>query len=507
MWRKIVNCDVKRTIIVCNIQNTTVLAIKDTHHQDNNDHISCYSLCTKNRRVAGRVKNFLNLRSGFNSNKLHFELAHYKQDNSYENHFFRHDDASPNKSINQPMYEMRTLLDFQVLFMATKQKLWAKLRATATSSMSGVVSLPGYPLSPVSRGINASYTISRPDGHSIMLSLSRSMFDLSGDIFKPTQLYRDGSVLHWRLRGRHSNLIYMFNTSIEVSFIAAYYSVGFQLQFSFHAYSVLPHRLRGNVFNCTVPHYASFKQHLQCNLEHECHAGEDEGGHCPFSNEACHGHVKVADKKCFALYTFRKPISWLDNQALCQEKGGQMAVFVLEEEASALIELFRIRQRVVPLQVGLMSGALAPNIYRRTLMWIDNTVAYTTPDITGWMRKFKGGFHAHYAIHGLYLEEVYLSSTRTGHYICEHTQHKKSSVNSKPTSTMKDAIRFSYTHSTSNEELLKEGLPPLVVCPAGHRTHDFLKCDREADCRETQYGYLQCPLSSGPRTQYTRKPG
>ncbi|KAK7466516.1 hypothetical protein BaRGS_00037391 [Batillaria attramentaria] len=57
---------------------------------------------------------------------------------------------------------------------------------------------------------------------------------------------------------------------------------GFKLLFSFHPVSQAPHKVKSGLWNCSVPHYASFKQHVHCNLEVECEGGEDEGGHCSF---------------------------------------------------------------------------------------------------------------------------------------------------------------------------------------------------------------------------------
>ncbi|KAK7500556.1 hypothetical protein BaRGS_00008131, partial [Batillaria attramentaria] len=54
-----------------------------------------------------------------------------------------------------------------------------------------------------------------------------------------------------------------------------------------------PHRLESGLWDCSVPYYASFKQHVHCNLEVECDGGEDEGEHCPFSSPACGGGVAL----------------------------------------------------------------------------------------------------------------------------------------------------------------------------------------------------------------------
>nr|KAG5686645.1 hypothetical protein BaRGS_013432 [Batillaria attramentaria] len=58
--------------------------------------------------------------------------------------------------------------------------------------------------------------------------------------------------------------------------------------FSLHAKSKTPHKLDSGLFNCSVPHYGSFKQHLhcesnyclpvyvRCNGVYDCVGHEDE---------------------------------------------------------------------------------------------------------------------------------------------------------------------------------------------------------------------------------------
>nr|KAG5697695.1 hypothetical protein BaRGS_000580 [Batillaria attramentaria] len=68
---------------------------------------------------------------------------------------------------------------------------------------------------------------------------------------------------------------------------------GFRLRFTFHNYSALPEQLSDRKWNCSVPHWADFKQHIPCNLVPDCVSGEDEED-CPYSSDACgQGHFSV----------------------------------------------------------------------------------------------------------------------------------------------------------------------------------------------------------------------
>ena len=471
------------------------LIIKSATDQENSDYISCHSCCTKNSEIQGKVTRFLNLWPGFKSNKLHFEITSCEQYIKQMVLHYRLKYIKLEGSFCQPICEVRDLNDIQILFMATKQKLWTNLRAVSTSSVSGYVSSPGYPFSPTPLGMNASHTIYLPEGHTMLLSFADVRFNGAKSILKILERREHETVtIYWWRHRKYKDRILMINTSIVVSFTSGYRCVGFKLQFSFHPYNTLPHRLKGHIFNCSVLHYASFKQHLECNLEKECQAGEDEGGHCPFSSEACRGHVNVADKKCYVLYVSKKPLSWLGNQAVCREKGGDMAIVRLKEEMDALLEMLRAAVQSFYVNVGLIVSDGVPNIYRHTPMWIDNTVAYTTPYITSWPYSSNLVHQVTLNVHSLSLEVQNILNDRTGPYLCEHAIQNQSS-DPRPVATVTDKVTFNYSKNTTDEKTLQGLLPPLMVCPAGHRTHDFLKCDREAYCLQKQYKLLKCPVS------------
>ena len=52
--------------------------------------------------------------------------------------------------------------------------------------------------------------------------------------------------------------------------------IEFKLLFSFLKDSALPEKLPGGKWNCSVPHWPDFRQHMRCNMLRECEGGEDE---------------------------------------------------------------------------------------------------------------------------------------------------------------------------------------------------------------------------------------
>ncbi|KAL8617267.1 hypothetical protein ACOMHN_067704 [Nucella lapillus] len=91
----------------------------------------------------------------------------------------------------------------------------------------------------------------------------------------------------------------------------------FKLYFTFFAERYRPVKLPNGLWNCSVKHYASFHQHLACNLKTECEDGRDETGACPFSTPRCSGHIAL----CNRCYTVVKNIPQLAND--CRDKSDE----------------------------------------------------------------------------------------------------------------------------------------------------------------------------------------
>nr|KAG5710942.1 hypothetical protein BaRGS_013676 [Batillaria attramentaria] len=85
----------------------------------------------------------------------------------------------------------------------------------------------------------------------------------------------------------------------------------------------MPEQLDTGLFNCSVPHYTSFRLHFDCNLETECRAGEDERG-CPYTSAACGPGFIDAGKKCYRYVTVRKEITWDDAYQQCRSFGERL---------------------------------------------------------------------------------------------------------------------------------------------------------------------------------------
>lgn len=102
----------------------------------------------------------------------------------------------------------------------------------------------------------------------------------------------------------------------------------FRLLFSFHDVSALPQRVDDNLWNCSVPWWHDFQEHLLCNWRPECFDGKDElacSYEAPVSTCSSEGFAQMGRDGCFALLTPKQPISWNDASTLCLLRGARLA--------------------------------------------------------------------------------------------------------------------------------------------------------------------------------------
>ena len=397
--------------------------------------------------------------------------------------------------------------DLYLLFFGTKQKLRTKLRVVFTSSDSGYVTPPGYPFSPVPSGMKASHTIHLHKHQSLMLSF-RQEPDFARSVTRSETARITVSVIRpyasakivWSRRGLLNTPAAIFNSSVSIKLQTSTLCISFQIYFSLHVDPTLPQQLHNGFFNCSVAHYASFKDHLHCNLKQECEGTEDEGGHCLFSSPACDGKMAVADTKCYSLHVSNNKISWLEARKLCEAKSGKLATIRFKEEVRIFLKMLRIANRAQYTYIGLTMDNDVPNLYRHTCRWEGNSIAYSAPSTSGNHNERLGCF-------AFFKTTFVLRMTTTDYpilfsYVCEHESSTKFLKEMEP----KDVKLFNDENFSLTERTVG---PPLAVCPNGYLTHDFLKCDLQAACYVKRFE-LSCPLGNtavqeqGPGKEHVR---
>ncbi|KAK7496985.1 hypothetical protein BaRGS_00011721 [Batillaria attramentaria] len=99
----------------------------------------------------------------------------------------------------------------------------------------------------------------------------------------------------------------LYNVTIGIRFYSGTGKTasGFKLHYSIHNATEAPQSLGANLFNCSVPYYPSFQQHLQCNLVVQCQGGEDEID-CPYTTADCGLGLVDAGDKCYKYVEERR---------------------------------------------------------------------------------------------------------------------------------------------------------------------------------------------------------
>ncbi|PVD27183.1 hypothetical protein C0Q70_12337 [Pomacea canaliculata] len=198
-------------------------------------------------------------------------------------------------------------LEFQIHFEAVEKNILYTLPIVFTSPTSGYVTSYGfedgkqYPC-----GTNATRLITAPDNYVTMISFTKVHLDVrdfispGSDVLSVYKINDTGSLVLLKEIYALQKSSPMVQTNIFLRLLkkSRMYGDGFKLLFTFHPSSLAPRRLDNGLWDCSVPHYNTFKQHLECNLEQECHEGQDEGSHCPYSSPACNGSVAVG-RKCY----------------------------------------------------------------------------------------------------------------------------------------------------------------------------------------------------------------
>ena len=125
----------------------------------------------------------------------------------------------------------------------------------------------------------------------------------------------------------------------------------FKLLFSFHLKSALLEQLPGGKWNCSVPHWPEFRQHMRCNMLRECEGGEDEVD-CGYESEDCGPGLISAAGSCYLLENFNGKTN--DEASVeCQRRGGYLVSLNTPEEWKVLSQLMLERIPFDYIFVGL----------------------------------------------------------------------------------------------------------------------------------------------------------
>ncbi|KAL8590308.1 hypothetical protein ACOMHN_006424 [Nucella lapillus] len=286
----------------------------------------------------------------------------------------------------------------------------------------------------------------------------------------------------------HSNvLLFHFKSDESVEHL------GFRLQFSFHDLSETPQKDDDGKWNCSVPYWPQFQQHLNCNVVEECVSGKDEE-QCDHTSEKCGKGLLLIASKCYIFISEEKPVTWNEAANECLRREAYLASLNSPREWKEVIAIVSslIKETVY---FGLQSsGPSFPELYQDQFQWADGSAVfyakvyrpyYSSSTDCSALRQF-----AYEDLDTLTMEECH--SNMTTSFLCEtdiiqdtDPQEQSGQIVFKPSERQDDIIGDKY-----------------VTCPAGHLTQKFLACDLQSSCWASQgdlVSSVTCGYKGEPR--------
>ena len=391
------------------------------------------------------------------------------------------------------------LPDFRVVFTSTAEPPWSRMTPVFTSPVSGFITSPGFDVTrPYGPFLDASYNLSIPEEHVLIVSFPH--FDLAipphffpvDDVVKLSVVNPDGVVEEEYSHNetgyippyvfRSATLVIQFITGNSASWLR--HNSGMNVSFSFHPLSAAPRRLDSGLFDCAVPHYHSFKQHVHCNLESECEGGEDEGGHCPFSSPACRGLVD-AGEKCFLSVDSDDELPWEAARGDCRRRGGDLAMMKTPEEWEAFWKLYDYGRNRKCAYIGLtLNHTSLTRSYTKTWRWLDSTAAFDVSVTKGRISETDDKlFIPVVMVKGMLLTSLNAAQTPPcSRFVCQVESN----------GSRREADSFPSPSDTFSSVNTKE--LAIVRCPAGHFTRTFLRCYSKSMCGGLEF-QTRCRLT------------
>ena len=287
--------------------------------------------------------------------------------------------------------------------------------------------------------------------------------------------------------------------------------VGFKMLFSFHPEADAPQKLENGLFNCSVGHYSSFRQHLDCNLEQECQEGQDETERCPYSSPACRGKVALGNRcifqvsKVLSRYYWddgslsEHTMSWSQAEDECRSRGARMATFKTGEDLSVISEFEKHKLPNVNVAVGMTFGGKdVPFMYRYILRGADRTIIYFLDHLSIDTSTMYRWASLSEEICMVYKNDRCFADSAGRSVVgesCISIFAQDVFCETKPDVPESNRERtLNISLSRASWITFNKTKTLLVACSKGHVTHTFLSCDLESRCVDRHAA--RCPVAN-----------
>ena len=330
-----------------------------------------------------------------------------------------------------------------------------------------------------SNSYNAHFQLKVSDDESVLISFPRfALRSKTGWCIDYVELNVPAFTHMWRKCGKQNIPSRVYRSSLRLFLHAENRDpvIGFKMMYAIFPRSQEPQQLSDNLFDCSVPHFNSFKPLLSCNMIRECQGNEDEKDCGNYSN-GCGDGALDGGTKCYRFINSNAYTTWDEANSKCTESNQNLVTLASSYEFDLFIKVMdpAITSYRVYIGVQLLRRLTVGAIYKYMWRWVDGRTAffYSTFGLPPACQLYVKG-----AI-------VFISVMCTAKFqvdiLCEF---------SKPNtrSGKKTVFHLFTSESTDLDDTVWIDLNQtdwgkgMVQCPSGHVTRDFLSCDTQGQC-------------------------
>ena len=279
----------------------------------------------------------------------------------------------------------------------------------------------------------------------------------------------------WRKCGQQDIPSQVYRSSISLFFHtdSSTERTGFKMMYAVLPRSQEPQQLWENMYNCSVPHFHSFKPLLSCNMVTECEGNQDEED-CSYHSDECGDEAADAGAKCYRFAQRGGNPSWSDAYYQCVKNKQNLVTLATPEELRRFRQIMASVRNPRTIYIGAQlvdrRGTVpTETLYKHLWQWVDGRTAFFL-DVSGSVLLPQCAYYE------FGTGKVHFMGCRNEHnadIICEFGKQNAKSV-------IESGVKLASSISVGIEEAVWN--VSVVQCLSGHVTRDFLSCDARTEC-------------------------
>ena len=358
-----------------------------------------------------------------------------------------------------------------------------------TDTVSYVTSPRFNGVNPYPNSYEGAFHLHVSDNESVLISFTHFFVETDVDCQYD---YLDLSVAQfnqtWRECGWQNIPPRVYRSSIKLFFHTDETSAltGFKMIYAILPRSQEPKRLSENLFNCSVPHFHTFRPVFSCNIVTECQEKEDEKD-CSYHSNDCGDGALDTGTKCYRFVRRGGETTWSDANYECIRENQNLVTLATSDELGRFRRLMSVVRNPRPLYVGgqlvdRLKGVTIATLYGSLWQWVDGRTAFLINPI-GSVYPPKC---AYYKPKEELFEPTDCQRAMKADFVCEFDKENTELLN-------ETELDFSSSASIDPDDTVWN--VRAVQCSSGHMTRDFLACDVEGQCRAKE-STTSCYLGS-----------